>query len=46
MLDSERAVIFEDHSGWRLKQVKRGQFHLVIGIDRVGQSEDLKKHGA
>ncbi len=40
-----RAAVFED----ALANVEAGQaghFALVVGVDRVGQAEELRKHGA
>jgi beta-phosphoglucomutase-like phosphatase (HAD superfamily) len=40
-----RAVVFEDaQSG--VAAGHAGHFALVVGVDRVGQAEQLKQHGA
>ncbi len=42
---AEHAVVFEDaQSG--VAAGHAGHFALVVGVDRVGQAEQLKKHGA
>lgn len=42
---SERAIVLEDAlSG--VQAGKRGKFGLVVGVDRVGQAENLLKNGA
>jgi beta-phosphoglucomutase family hydrolase len=40
-----RAAVFEDaQSG--VEAGRAGRFALVVGVDRVGQAEELRKHGA
>ncbi len=41
----DQAVVFEDALAG-VEAGKRGEFGFVIGVDRVGQAEALKKHGA
>jgi beta-phosphoglucomutase family hydrolase len=42
---ADRAVVFEDAlSG--VEAGRAGHFALVVGVDRVGQAEQLHKHGA
>jgi Cof subfamily protein (haloacid dehalogenase superfamily)/HAD superfamily hydrolase (TIGR01509 family) len=44
-VDSEDAVVFEDSvSG--VEHARADHFGYVVGVDRVGQSETLKRHGA
>jgi beta-phosphoglucomutase-like phosphatase (HAD superfamily) len=42
---ADHAVVFEDaQSG--VAAGHAGHFALVVGVDRVGQAEQLKQHGA
>jgi len=40
-----RAAVFEDAPAG-VEAGRAGHFALVVGVDRVGQAEELKKHGA
>ena len=40
-----RAAVFEDALAG-VEAGRAGDFGLVIGVDRVGQAEELRKHGA
>ena len=41
----EEAAVFEDALAG-VEAGRAGHFALVVGVDRVGQAEDLAKHGA
>jgi beta-phosphoglucomutase family hydrolase len=41
----DRAVVFEDALAG-VEAGRAGRFALVVGVDRVGQAEELRKHGA
>jgi len=41
----DRAAVFEDAQAG-VAAGRAGGFALVVGVDRVGQAEELKKHGA
>jgi len=41
----ERAAVFEDAQAG-VAAGRAGGFALVVGVDRVGQAEELRKHGA
>jgi beta-phosphoglucomutase family hydrolase len=41
----ERAVVFEDALAG-VQAGRRGEFAFVVGVDRVGQADALKAHGA
>ena len=44
-VDPDAAVVFEDAlSG--VEAGRAGNFGFVVGVDRVGQAEDLREHGA
>jgi beta-phosphoglucomutase-like phosphatase (HAD superfamily) len=44
-VDAARSVVVEDAlSG--VEAGRRGGFGLVIGVDRLGQAEALREHGA
>ena len=44
-VDPDRAAVFEDAlSG--VEAGRTGGFGFVVGVDRVGQAEDLRAHGA
>jgi HAD superfamily hydrolase (TIGR01509 family) len=42
---SSHAAVFEDALAG-VEAGRAGHFALVVGVDRVGQAEELKKHGA
>jgi beta-phosphoglucomutase-like phosphatase (HAD superfamily) len=42
---SSRAAVFEDALAG-VEAGRAGHFALVVGVDRVGQAEELRKHGA
>jgi beta-phosphoglucomutase-like phosphatase (HAD superfamily) len=42
---AEHAVVFEDAQAG-VAAGHAGHFALVVGVDRVGQAEQLKEHGA
>jgi beta-phosphoglucomutase family hydrolase len=42
---AERAVVVEDALGG-VEAGRRGAFGLVVGVDRVGQADALREHGA
>lgn len=44
-VDPKQAVVFEDALAG-VEAGRAGGFGYVIGVDRVGQAEELKKHGA
>jgi beta-phosphoglucomutase family hydrolase len=44
-MTAERAAVFEDALAG-VAAGRAGSFALVVGVDRVGQSEELLKHGA
>ncbi len=44
-MPSSRAAVFEDALAG-VEAGRAGHFALVVGVDRVGQAEELSKHGA
>jgi beta-phosphoglucomutase-like phosphatase (HAD superfamily) len=42
---ASRAAVFEDALAG-VEAARAGHFALVVGVDRVGQAAELKKHGA
>lgn len=44
-VEPEQAVVFEDALAG-VEAGRRGRFGCVVGVDRVGQAEDLRAHGA
>ena len=44
-VDPSRAVVFEDALAG-VEAGRAGHFGYVVGVDRVGQREALKEHGA
>jgi beta-phosphoglucomutase-like phosphatase (HAD superfamily) len=44
-LDPAEAVVFEDALAG-VQAARAGQFGHVVGVDRVGQADQLKVHGA
>jgi beta-phosphoglucomutase-like phosphatase (HAD superfamily) len=44
-LEPDRAAVFEDALAG-VEAGRAGKFGLVVGVDRVGQADDLKAHGA
>jgi beta-phosphoglucomutase-like phosphatase (HAD superfamily) len=44
-VDSEHAVVFDDElSG--VEAGRAGHFGYVVGVDRQGRAEELRRHGA
>jgi beta-phosphoglucomutase-like phosphatase (HAD superfamily) len=41
----EQAAVFEDALAG-VEAGRAGKFGCVVGVDRVGQAEDLRRHGA
>jgi beta-phosphoglucomutase-like phosphatase (HAD superfamily) len=44
-VEPSEAVVFEDALAG-VQAGRAGEFGYVVGVDRVGQAEELKKHGA
>ncbi len=44
-LDPSQAAVFEDALAG-VEAGRAGRFGLVVGVDRVGQAEELRRHGA
>ncbi|HEX4110001.1 MAG TPA: HAD family phosphatase, partial [Solirubrobacteraceae bacterium] len=44
-VDADRAVVFEDALAG-VEAGRAGHFGFVVGVDRVGQRDELREHGA
>jgi Cof subfamily protein (haloacid dehalogenase superfamily)/HAD superfamily hydrolase (TIGR01509 family) len=44
-VDTEEAVVFEDELAG-VEAARAGHFGFVVGVDRLGQAEELRRHGA